>query len=155
MNLIEDSRQKKGQHEVKNHYWSEHGHTIIRCKLPFGDYVQTPTISVDTKQNMLEIVGNLTTEHVRFREECKLARACGCKLVFLIENDENITCIADVERWKNPRRFTSPKAPAGMQIARAMRTMQERYGVEFQFCTPEEAGKRVIEILGGDQWNKT
>lgn len=150
MKLIEDTRQKKGQHDVKNIWWTENGHEVIRCKLPFGDYSPVPSIAVDTKQNMSEIVGNLTTEHVRFREECKLAKRFGCKLVFLVENDEGIECIDDVKRWKNPRRFVSSKAPTGTQIARAMLTMQERYCVEFVFCAPEEAGKKVIEILGGD-----
>ena len=150
MKLIEDTRQKVGQHKLKNRYWSENGHAVIRCKLPFGDYAQPPAIAVDTKQDMLEIVGNLTTEHARFREECKLARAFGCKLVILIE-DASITSIEDVKHWKNPRRFTSPRAPGGVQIARSMLTMQERYGIEFQFCKPEDAGKRVIEILGGEK----
>ena len=33
---------------------------------------------------------------------------------------------------------------------KAMVTMQEKYGCEFLFCTKEETGRRIIEILGGD-----
>lgn len=148
MNIIEDTRQKVGQHDCKNQYWKDNGHHVIRCKLPFGDYSPVPHVSVDTKQNMLEIVGNLTTEHVRFREECKLAKEYGCQLVILVENTDGITSIEDVVHWKNPRRFVSPKAPQGAQVARSMRTMEARYGIRFEFCTPEEAGKRVVELLG-------
>lgn len=25
--------------------------------------------------------------------------------------------------------------------------MQEKYGVRFEFCTPEEAGERIVELL--------
>ena len=147
MKLIEDTRQKIGMHDVKNQYWVEHGHSVIRCKLPFGDYAIVPSIAVDTKQDMSEIVNNLTTEHKRFREECKLAKEYGCQLVILVENEDGITQIRDIANWKNPRRFVSPKAPKGEQIMRSMFTMQERYGVRFEFCTPDEAGAKVLEIL--------
>ena len=57
--LIEDSRQKAEKHEIKHDYWNEEGRTIIRCALPFGDYISAPKIAVDTKQNIAEIGMNM------------------------------------------------------------------------------------------------
>ena len=152
MKFIEDTRQKPEKHLAKNDWWREHGDSVLRCKIPFGDYCLPPKISVDTKADMAEIatnIGGSTAEHNRFREECKLAREYGCKLIFLIENDEGIRSIEDVGAWKNPRRFESPKAIDGSRLSKAMATMQERYGCEFRFCAPEDAGRIIVEILEG------
>ncbi len=37
----------------------------------------------------------------------------------------------------------------GKRVARIMRTMVEKYDVEFQFCRKSECGKRIIELLTG------
>ena len=150
MKLIEDSRQKPDKHVMKNQWWQENGVSVLRCKIPFGDYCLPPRISIDTKADMAEIaqnIGGSTAEHNRFREECKLAKEFGCKLIILIENTEGITCIEDVASWKNPRRFESPKAIDGVRLSKAMATMQQRYGCEFWFCEPEEAGRVIKELL--------
>ena len=40
------------------------------------------------------------------------------------------------------------KKPAeSQQLVKSMLSMQEKYGVEFLFCTPEESGAMVIELL--------
>ena len=75
--LIEDTRQKKDLHKVKHDYWDEEGRNIIRCALPFGDYITAPTVAVDTKQNIAEIGVNMCgagREKHRFAEECKKAK---------------------------------------------------------------------------------
>lgn len=36
----------------------------------------------------------------------------------------------------------------GEKVAKIMRTMKEKYGVEFQFCRKSESGKRILELLG-------
>ena len=150
MNLIEDSRQKPGKHAHKNEWWREHGVRVLRCKISFGDYCLSPAIAVDTKAGVEEIAGNIggnTAEHHRFREEFKLAREYGCKLVFLIENTEGITCIEDVEAWENPRRQSSPKAIDGPRLSRTMATIEERYGCQFRFCESRDSGRVIQEIL--------
>lgn len=38
----------------------------------------------------------------------------------------------------------------GERVAKIMRTMNEKYGVEFQFCRKNESGKRILELLGVD-----
>lgn len=156
MVIVEDTRNKIGLHEVKRAAWEAEGDEIIRSKIPFGDYCLPPAVAVDTKANMAEIaqnIGGTQEEHARFRRELQAAKAAGCRLVVLVENDEGITDLEGVARWQNPRRNLSPKAINGPQLARAMATMQDRYGVRFDFCTPEEAADRIKDILKGGQDN--
>ena len=97
---------------------------MIRCKLPFGDYSMPPKVAVDTKENIDEICNNI-----------------------LVENECGITDVSEVHTWVNPRVIYSPKCPQGKQLEKAMRTLTERYGVLFYFCTPADSGKRVLELL--------
>ena len=155
--LIEDSRQQAGKHAVKQQYFEGEGVEILRCKLPFGDYAFPAAIAVDTKNSMDEIAGNIgggREEHQRFKRECIRARDAGCKLVFLIENTCGIRTVDDVHKWKNPRSVYSTKCIQGDRLEKAMKTMSERYGCEFQFCAPEESGARILEILGGGTFGR-
>lgn len=147
MHIIEDSRQKLDKHTLKHDTWALMGDKVLRCKLPFGDYSLPPKVAVDTKEDMGEIAQNIGNEHVRFREECKLAKEYGCHLYFLIENREGITSVDDVHKWYNPRLDVSPQAIDGPRLQKAMKTMQERYGCTFMFCNPEESAQRVKELL--------
>ncbi len=197
MLLIEDKGQKEGQHILKNRYFSNNEVEVLRAPLPVGDYViasekimdvihrksvrkmevkkmdflGTYNVSVDTKKDMQEIVGNICGKaHPRFRDECILAQNNGIKLYILVENTEGVSAIDDVFRWQNPRlhhynkiaymhnvgKWLSvplPKAKptSGQTLAKAMLTMQLKYGVEFVFCRPENAGAKVIELLGGKE----
>ena len=148
--LIEDSRQQAGKHETKHAAWAEHGDKVIRCALPFGDYMAVPPVSVDTKASMLEIaqnIGGSKQEHNRFRRELQRAQEAGCHLYVLVENEEGIRTLEDVAVWVNPRLIESPKAITGLRLARAMETMQERYGVTFLFCHPERAAATIHYLL--------
>lgn len=148
--LIEDSRQQAGRHELKHKSWDDAGDEVLRCKLPVGDYALPPAVSVDTKASMQEIaqnIGGTAEEHARFRNELKLAQAIGTKLYVLIENTDGITCIDEVAFWENPRLALSSKAITGQRLSRAMKTMQERYGVTFLFCRPAEAGEIIKRLL--------
>lgn len=148
MILIEDTRQKTGKHDTKHQAFADGGVQIIRCKLPFGDYAPVPPVSVDTKENIDEIAANICgKEHTRFIAECKAAKAAGCKLIILVENRCGITHVSEVHKWINPRAIYSPKAVQGDRLQKAMETITERYGTEFMFCTPEEAGNEIIRIL--------
>jgi ribosome-associated protein len=148
MIIQEDTRQKAGKHDIKHTYFSEHGVELVRCKLPFGDYALVPSISIDTKENMDEIAMNICgSEHKRFINECKAAKAAGCSLVILVENTVGITDISQVHQWVNPRVVYSSKCVQGPRLQKAMETISERYGVRFMFCRPEDAGRIITEIL--------
>lgn len=174
MIIIEDKGQQADKHILKHQYFGKYGIEIRAAPLPVGDYILADekvldvirrkekrglpvkkmdflgsyTISVDTKKDMQEIVGNVCgKQHARFRDECILAHNNGIKLYILTENNEGINCIQDVLNWNNPRLRHSLKATQGRTLAKAMETMQEKYGVQFEFCSPYYSGNRVMELL--------
>lgn len=152
MHIQEDSRQQAGKHDIKHLSFKNAGVEVVRCKLPWGDYALPPSISVDTKANMDEIAANICgKEHTRFINECKAAKAAGCQLIILVENDCGISHVSQVHIWQNPRSVYSPKCVQGPRLQRAMQTISKRYGVRFEFCTPEEAGSRIVELLSDEQ----
>ncbi len=136
----------------------------MRSKLPVGDYtrIDKMTTCIDTKQNLQEVVNNICgKEHERFRSECLRAKNNGIKLIVLVE-EKYISSIDSIAYWHNPRLdiYTSkyingervrvqkyPKATTGETLAKAMRTMEQKYGVEFMFCDPNDAGKKILELL--------
>lgn len=150
MVILEDTRNKAGLHEEKRTRWREWNDDVIRSKLVVGDYALPPAVSVDTKAGLEEIaqnIGGSEEEHARFRRELKLARACGCVLYVLIENEDGVEKLEDVRTWINPRLNVSPKAITGERLEKAMRTMADRYGVRWAFCRPDEAAGVIKDIL--------
>lgn len=167
MVIIEDTRQKPGQHSNISEYCSEHGIAVVRSKLAVGDYCSPPPVSIDTKQGMEEVYTDLIQQHDRFRDECMLAQAMGTKLIILIENTDGLTCLDDVSLWRNPRiddyyakyafQLSARKAgkhiklPAppvsSKRLCRMMETMSEKYGVEWRFCRYEDTGEIIERIL--------
>lgn len=131
------------------------------------DFLGTYNVCVDTKKDMQEICGNICgSQHDRFRDECILAKNNGIKLHVLIENEEGIAFLDDVRNWHNHRidryekikemhergrwkNIKLPKAPPtdGIRLSKAMHTMEEKYGVVFEFCNPDHAGSEVVRIL--------
>jgi len=145
--IIEDTRQKVQNHALKNEYFKSVNLPVMRSKLPYGDYALAPRVSVDTKQNLQEIAQNMcgsAKEKSRFREECILAKRAEAKLIILIE-DGRISGVTDL--FGKKIRLSTGKIIPGDQLARAMSVMRERYGVQFEFCSPEETGKRIVELL--------
>lgn len=148
MVIIEDTRQQTGKHDIKHSWFVSHGISLVRCKLPWGDYAIAPKITIDTKRDMDEIAGNICgREHKRFINECKAARDAGCKLIILVENDLGITDISQVHLWDNPRSIYSADCVQGARLQKAMTTIQERYGVTFLFCSPEDSAQKITELL--------
>ena len=130
------------------------------------DFLGSYRECVDTKKDMQEIVSNICgKQHERFRDECILAKNNGIQLYVLIENADGIRDVNDVAFWENPRTkiqkwittssgqrrkvLKYPDATKGITLFKAMCTMQNKYGVRFLFCRPEEAGERIVELLGG------
>lgn len=150
MIIQEDSRQQVGKHELKRQGMIAAGHRIFRSKVIVGDYCKPPTVAVDTKENMSEIaqnIGGTKDEHQRFIREVKLAQEIGCQLYVLVENEDGITCIDDVAAWYNPRTEYSPNCIQGPRLAKAMHTIEGRYGCVFMFCRPEEAAEIIVDLL--------
>lgn len=169
-----DTRQQAGKHEIKNEWWASHGVPTVRCKLDFGDYMtEGSNISIDTKRNIDEIAQNINgRNHDRFKRECQRAQAAGYRLVILIENRDGIWNLDGLKEWTNThcvkcryrlQRKCKPKDPRGKcprhgtrkpihgdRLAKAMSTMTERYGVRFEFCSPQYSACRICQLLGVD-----
>lgn len=153
MHLIEDSRQQAGRHGRKHARWAELGVGLIRCKLAYGDYCLPPAVSVDTKASIAELAYDIDHDHERFRRELVGARDAGVRLVVLVENADGVRSLGDLARWvESPedygRRKHAKRRLSGDRLAKACATMAERYGVAFEFCGPDEAAGRILEILG-------
>lgn len=134
------------------------------------DFLGTYNVCCDTKKDIQELVGDICgKQHDRFRDECLLAQNNGIKLYILVENESftirgknvespYISRLEDLHKWVNPRlwirkggRQAYPNATRGITLQKACYTMQKKYGVEFVFCAPKDAGRKVIELLGGNQ----
>lgn len=158
MILQVDSRQQKSKHELKHKYFEEHGYKLVVSKMLVGDYCipSNGSVVVDTKKDMMELYGDMIQQHERFRDECCLAKDAGIKLYVLVENKNGINELSDVgtDKWKNPLWFRYYKYKKGkppvknVTLMKMLHTMQDKYGVEFIFCSPEEAGAKVLELLG-------
>lgn len=145
--ILEDTRQKAEKHKTKHGYFAAEGINLIRCALPFGDYAAAPRVVIDTKQDASEIAYNMCSsskEKSRFRKECVKAQEAGCKLIFLIEDPH----YDEINSLYGSKIFLhNGQIIPGDQLATAMYVMSERYGCEYLFCKPEEAGKMIRELL--------
>lgn len=157
-----DTRQKKKHHEAKEQYFEEQGYKLVHSKMLVGDYCipSNGSVCVDTKADVGELYSNLIQSHDRFHRECVLAQEAGIKLYILIENKFGFNEPKDIIDWKNPgyfrylkmkRKGVKCKPPAtNVQLIKIMHSMTRDYGVEFKFCSPEESGAKVIELLTGN-----
>lgn len=140
--------------------------------ISFGDYYKPgANVVCDTKAHVDEIAANIGgKQHARFRRECQRARQAGYRLIILVENKEGITGLHDLGAWINghclacrfyrmgkcnPRdlhtkciKHNKRKPIQGEQLARAMQTMSNKYGVRFMFCEPKDAAEIICKLLG-------
>lgn len=146
MVLYEDTRQQAGKHKNIHAYCRETGIRIIRQALNVGDYqiAGKGDISVDTKQGVLELAGNIFQEHDRFRAECLRAQECGIQLIILVEE---ALPGGRLDRWRPPRPVRFDPAV----LRKAMITMQREYSVKFRFCDGRSTGKQLVEYLKGER----
>jgi len=167
MIILADTRQQISKHKNIDQQLEELGYIIDRTKLYCGDYTlpANQSVCIDTKQGLQEVCGNLCQQHERFKAECLRAQEAEIKLIILVE-EKNINTLKDVSKWQNPRLETwryihnaqkngkmmykkiakQPPINSG-KLYKIMKTMQEKYGVEWQFCNKKDTGKRIIEIL--------
>ncbi len=161
MNLIIqcDSREQKNK-EVLSCFESINQKYVI-SKLYAGDYcnLNSPTILVDLKKDIEEVIGNLTKDHIRFRNEITRANEeMNCKLIILIRTP--LDSLEDVKNYKvrtfgqfhkNKQLRGKPVSNMDMQVLyKIMSTMQEKYNIEWKFCTRENAGAEIIKLLNNN-----
>ena len=141
---------------------------IIHSKLYVGDYMSldNPRLVIDRKKDLLEICGNVTQQHERFRDELIRAKEHNIHIIVLCEHGEGIEDLEDVIFWQNPRAQEMdwvmqdghpvkvqkyPKATTGPALYKSLCTIAERYGVEFRFCDKRHTGAEIVKILGGGE----
>lgn len=168
MIIARDTRDKLGHHDNVDSGLTALGHKIVRTKLYVGDValMYDMTTAIDLKQDMQEVYGNIVgQQHRRFVDECIRAKENGIRLIVLVEQ-AGIRSVQDVANWKNPRltrwnrihegqkagKYTgvkiSEKPPIpSAQLAKAMQTIAERYGVEWMFCSKADTVKVICEVL--------
>ena len=166
-----DTRERVGKKDHILDYFRDNGIESVRSKNFVGDYtlVANHMVCIDFKQGCEEVYQNLVgKDHERFRDECARAQTCEIRLIVLIE-DERITCLDEVATWANPRRTRwfqlnamhkagkclnrqQPKQPPASSetLMKSMKTMTEKYGVEWRFCKREDTGGTIVEILKGE-----
>jgi len=166
MDIIVDTREKP--HAIRKiiKYFNDNNINHESNKLVVGDYqsLDNPRIIVDRKQNIQEIWGNINTdsEHKRFRRELLRAMKLGIKLVILIEHGNDVACMEDVyffyqppmerTRWKTVdgkkiKETYMQNAIEGKKLYKSFLTMRDRYNVDFEFCSKNDTGRRIVEIL--------
>ena len=158
MILLEDTRNQVGQHKNIEAYCKRVGITIERKCLNVGDYMLPDgKISVDTKQDILELSHNImSSDHRRFQAECVRAQEQGIQLIILVEE---VPPFGRLDMWEVPRfrssgmyhRFGDPMTLVDPSALRkACITMQEKYGVKFRFCSKKQSPARLIKYLKGE-----
>lgn len=147
--IIIDTREKARAIRQILAEFQRQGIRTISSKLWVGDYarIDNQTVVVDRKQNLLELASNVCED--RFHKEIHRAHEHNVKIVFLCEHGHGVRDLIDVLFWENPRKKESPKCISGEHLYKSMCSMSEKYGVEWEFCTKAETGKRIIEILKG------
>lgn len=166
MTIQIDSREHKKELERIKKQFDKYGIKYFISKLYVGDYqsLDNPRLVIDRKKDLQEICGNVCQQHERFKAELLRAKEHGIRLVILCEHGADIKSLEDVYFWSNPRKYQvrwktvngkrvkdviSEKAVDGNQLYKSLCTIRDRYSVDIQFCSKEETGKKIIEILGG------
>ena len=140
--ILVDSREKKNQHILD--YFATNGIAYTVQKLSTGDYMNTdrPNLTIDRKQNLEELSGNICTADNRFWREVRRSHEEGLRMIVLIEHGGRIRSMNDVPEWKS--KFTRV---TGQRLFQQMLRIHMAYGVEFLFCDKNETGRRVLELL--------
>lgn len=151
MTIQIDSREHKWELARIQRQLTALGCKTIVSKLYVGDYqsLDNPRLVIDRKKDLLELCGNVTQQHERFQRELIKAQEAGIRLIILIEHGGDIQSLEDVYFWDNPRLIQSPKATTGKGLYKSLCTIRNRYNVRFEFCTKQETGKKIMELLDG------
>lgn len=151
-----DSRENKNAEIIA--YFQSIGQAFIVSKMYAGDYCNAhhPTVLIEVKKDVEEVVQNLTKEHERFKREILRANEeMKCKLVVLIRvplpNLEAVKSykVRTYSRFhKNKELRGKPMTAMSMEtLYKIMSTMQQKYNLEWRFCTRENAGAEILKIL--------
>ena len=143
-----DSRESNNK-KIKE-YFDSIGQEYFVSKLPCGDYAnpQNMKIVIELKHSHNDGLGELVTNlcrsvnHQRFVNEINLSKKIGVEHFIILVASKDITSLDEVHLWKNKYGKVKP-----FVLEKIMKTLKEKYSVEFVFCKPDECGKKIIELL--------
>lgn len=161
-----DTREHTKELERIQHQFDRLGVDYFNLKLSVGDYmdINNPKISIDRKKDLLELCGNVTQQHDRFRRELIRAQKEGIKLIILCEHGKDIKSLTDVYFWHNPRLDKYewvikdgkpckvrkyPRATTGEHLYKSLCTIRDKYNVDIYFCDKKDTGYMIFKLLGG------
>ena len=150
--MICDTREKKNQHVLD--YLNTNGIEYVVHKLDYGDYMDfsNPGICIDRKQNIAELAKNVTRERDRFIREIERAKADGCRLVILVEQNKYkdrdswvaVKDITDLMLWSSPHTKIR-----GEKVFRVLMELQYKYNLSVVFCDKRTTARKILEIIYG------
>lgn len=148
-----DSREHARAIEKILREFDKQGIKYISSKLYAGDYIdmEHPLLIIDRKQNIREIASNVTSDQTRFKAELERLNEIGAHMIILIEEDKidgkPIESLEDLMLWE-PKKGQG--TVSGMRVYKILANWVRKYPLEVQFCSKRQTGKRIIEILGGN-----
>lgn len=149
--IICDTREKGNKNILK--YFDKIGQDYIISKLDAGDYMlyKDYTTIIDKKDGLLELANNLcnSKEHARIKREIARAFDLGCENFFFLIQDDKIKSISDIKNWHS--KYTKVK---GETLLKIMKTMKERYSVNFLIIPKKNMGETIIKLLDFDKDKK-
>ena len=171
MQIQIDTRERKSELTRIERQFNQLGVQSFRSKLYVGDYqsLDNARLVIDRKKDLLELCGDVAQQHERFRAELMRAKEAGIHIVILCEHGDDIKTLEDVYFWINPRTIPtewvmqdghpvkvakSPNGVTGPQLYKCLTTIRDRYDVEFVFCSKDETGARIVQILGDSDHGK-
>ena len=151
-----DTREKPKAIQSILRYMDNHDVEHVSTKLLIGDYqdFNRPGIVVDRKQNIAELAKNCTSDHERFRRELQRAQKAGTQLVVLVEQNRykdrdewiRVGTIEDLMLWSSPHTTIT-----GEKVYRVLRSWMAKYPLRVEFCDKRETGRRIYEIIYGEE----
>lgn len=173
MTINVDTREHKSEWSRIQKQFDKLSIQYFRSKLYVGDYMSLDNarLVIDRKKDLQELCGNVCQQHERFKRELVRAAQAGIQIVFLVEHGPEIQTLEDVYFWQNPRKHEirrrynartgqlekyciSPKATDGKQLYKSLCTIRDRYGAKFEFCTKDQTGRMIVDILKGSEPDK-
>ena len=140
-----DTLEKKNNHIKK--YFDKHNIPYTLQRLPTADYWndENPNVVVDRKRNLNEVAQNLCSpDSSRFWKEVRRAYRDKQKFIVLIEHGPSIKSLADVSQWTSKYSKIS-----GSRLQAEMYRVGIAYNIQFEFCSKQSTGKRIVELLSG------
>ena len=153
--LLVDSREKPKAIKSILKEFEREGVPYSVTKLFIGDYQDygNPFLIIDRKQSIQELAANCTRDHDRFKRELERAKSVGARLVILVEQNRyrdrdnwiHVDDISDLMLWSSPHTTIR-----GEKVYRVLRAWRSKYDLDVQFCDKRQTGKKILEIIYGN-----